>query len=68
MGAPTVTVSCAVCGSVTDRRAGATTCSDRCRQRLHRGTYTITIEDRAAILRAEAAVPIPWDRVSPRDT
>lgn len=41
--------TCAVCGVPLTGRRDRRTCSPTCRQRLRRGTYVITEEDRAAI-------------------
>ena len=63
----TVTRTCVVCGgSMEGRRPQARTCSAACRQRLYLNDgYVPTDEDRAAILVAERAVPIPVPPLTP---
>lgn len=46
--------TCAVCGSPIEGRSDRRTCGATCRQRLRRGTYVVTEEDRAAIDRVMA--------------
>jgi hypothetical protein len=62
-----VEIVCPGChATFVPRRKGHTCCSTSCRQRKRRGTYVITPEDRAAILKVRE-IPLPVPRLHPDD-